>query len=54
MGSDDGLAGLLLFHWRKDHVLVYKRKQKKNGANGAATDEKHAAMQMATSLDLAT
>ena len=41
------------FYFYYDHVLVSKRKQKK-GPNDAATDEKHASIQMATSLDLAT
>ena len=44
------------FYFYYDHVLVSKRKQKNiyMDPNDAATDEKHAAMQMATSLDLAT
>ena len=42
------------FYFYYDHVLVSKRKQKIYGPNDAATDEKHAAIQMATSLDLAT
>ena len=42
------------FYFYYDHVLVSKRKQKIYGPNDAATDEKHVAMQMATSLDSAT